>query len=169
MRDRQAVDEVRGERIGRELCALPARMGGLGVYSHKECAPHAHASAAETADILVDSIFGLEGLEERMGARSQKERCGEMWAEKADRLLDGLGDWERKTVIDNSTTLGRRWLNTIPYFQPLRLSDYEISTGLHLRTPASGCRPVCLHCGAENSTGPRRCLYEEKQMDIQTA
>jgi len=31
-------------------------------------------------------------------------------------LMVGLNDWERKSVTDNGTTLGRRWLTTIPYF-----------------------------------------------------
>ncbi len=39
IRDRQCVDSEGEDRVGQALCRLPARVGGLGVYSHRECAP----------------------------------------------------------------------------------------------------------------------------------
>ena len=152
IRDRQCVDSEGEDRVGQALCRLPARMGGLGVYSYRDCAPLAYASANETADVLVDAIFDLESGDEE-APKSQKERCAAMWDEQANGLMVGLNDWERKTVTDNGTTLGRRWLTTIPYFQPLRLADYEVSTGYHLRTLVRGSKAVCRHCGDENRLG----------------
>lgn len=33
-------------------------------------------------------------------------------------VFGGLGDIGRKMLIENSTTFGRKWLSSIPYFQP---------------------------------------------------
>jgi len=76
-----------------------------------------------------------------------------MWKEKAEMVFGGLGDIGRKMLIENSTTFGRKWLSSIPYFQPLRLTDYDISTGLHFRTLAAGSRRVCNWCGDGNKLG----------------
>ncbi len=72
IRDRQCVDSEGEDRVGQALCRLPARMGGLGVYSHRDCAPLAYASANDTADVLVDAIFDLEPGDEE-APKSQKE------------------------------------------------------------------------------------------------
>jgi len=80
------VDSEGEDRVGQALCRLPARMGGLGVYSHRDCAPHASASANDTADVLVDAIFDLESGDEE-APKSQKERCSAMWDEQASGSL----------------------------------------------------------------------------------
>ena len=50
----------------------------------------------------------------------------------------GLADVQRKMVVESSTTLDRKWLTLTPYFQPIRLSDHKISTGVHFRTLVPG-------------------------------
>ena len=47
IRGRLIEDEIREEEIAKRLSQLPARHGGLGIVSHRSCAPHAHAAAAE--------------------------------------------------------------------------------------------------------------------------
>ena len=138
-----------------ELTHLPARLGGLGLLSHRDCAHHAYAAANEASDVIIGGLLGDLGDsdEERGQRRSQKARCEEMWNEKSERIVEGLGDIGRKLLIENSTTFGRKWLSSIPYFQPLRLTDYDISTGLHYRTLASGSRGICKWCGDENRLG----------------
>jgi len=57
IRDRLRVDSEGEDRVGQALCRLPARMGGLGVHSHRDCAPLAYASANDTADELVITVM----------------------------------------------------------------------------------------------------------------
>jgi len=37
-------------------------------------------------------------------------------------------------MAESSSTLGRKWLDTIPYYRSLRLIDFEVSTAIHYRT-----------------------------------
>ena len=63
-----------------------------------------------------------------------------------------MEDVQRKTVVEDSTTLGRRWLTMIPYYQPLRVSDCDISTGLHFCTLVPGHHRVCLSAAMRTSS-----------------
>jgi len=155
LRGRTGPDSEEGRKLAIELTHLPARLGGLGLLSHRDCAHHAYAAANEASDVIIGGLLGDLGDsdEERGQRRSQKARCEEMWNEKSERIVEGLGDIGRKLLIENSTTFGRKWLSSIPYFQPLRLTDYDISTGLHYRTLASGSRGICKWCGDENRLG----------------
>jgi hypothetical protein len=42
-------------------------------------------------------------------------------------------------MAESASTLGRKWLNTIPYYHTLRLTDFEVSTAIItvLRRPAN--------------------------------
>ncbi len=62
-------------------------------------------------------------------------------------LLETLDDTGRKMVVEAGSVLGRKWLSVIPYFQPLRLSDFDVSAALHLRTLTVPPRHACRHCG----------------------
>ena len=42
----------------------------------------------------------------------QRERCRAMWEEETESLMDEVTDVQRKTVVENSTTLGRTYMNT---------------------------------------------------------
>jgi len=154
LRGRTGPDSEEGRKLAIELSHLPARLGGLGLLSHRDCSHHAYAAANEASDVIIGGLLGDLCDSDEMGQRrSQKARCEEMWNEKSERIVEGLGDIGRKLLIENSTTFGRKWLSSIPYFQPLRLTDYDISTGLHYRTLASGSRRVCKWCGDENRLG----------------
>ncbi len=50
-------------------------------------------------------------------------------------------------MVEAGSVLGRKWLSVITYFQPLRLSDFDISTALHLRTLTVPPGHACRHCG----------------------
>ena len=54
-----------------------------------------------------------------------------MWENDVDELVGELGDVERKLLMKDGSVLGSKWLQRIPYFQPLSLTDYYISAGLH--------------------------------------
>ena len=83
------------------------------MLSHAACSPHAHAAAAESADVVVDAIFGLEGPSE-CELRSQGERCKGLFSADAEAVIKTLSDTKRKVMIESSSKVGRKWLSTIP-------------------------------------------------------
>jgi hypothetical protein len=144
---------------GKVLANLPARLGGLGVLSHKDCAPLARQAAMAEADLTLDTILGpAQDRERREGTgapvvKSQGERCKEMWEKQQEDLLEKMADRERKLLVESASAIGRKWLSIIPYRQQLRLSDYDIATGLAYRLqtpPASG---HCMWCGDSAELG----------------
>jgi hypothetical protein len=143
----------------RILLNLPARLGGVGVLSYKDCAPLAWQAATEEADTTLDSILGPapdRRQRETTGAplvKSQGERCKEMWGKQQEELLEKMDDKERKLLIESASTIGRKWLSVIPYRQQLRLSDYDIATGLAYRLQVPPSSGHCRWCGDEASLG----------------
>ena len=136
-----------------EVISLPARFGGMGVLSHRECAPHAYKAASESADAVLAPLFGdLRGDQTEDSFRSQGERCVEALTARREELLASLGDKERKTLVESGTVLGRRWLSAIPWNASQTLSDFEISSALHYRllTPSSS---PCGFCGSVATFG----------------
>lgn len=71
-----------------------------------------------------------------------------MWDAQVDRLAEQAGELRLSILNENASPVGRKWLNTTPCFQPLRLSDAAISTGLLYRTLAQPFRKIC-KCGKE--------------------
>ena len=104
MRGRLIEDEPQKEETSKRMCQLPARHGGLGLLSHRACAPHAHAAASETADELVESLFDVSDLEDRGAVKPQRERCRAMWEEEVESLMTGMDDVTAEDVR-------RKWLN----------------------------------------------------------
>jgi len=142
-----------GSFNGQLIAHLPARLGGLGPLNHQDISPHARAASQAASIVLVSSIFGLDNPQAQDNPQSQRERCQTMWDDQRDSLLAKFDEKGRKAVVEAASPLGRLWLSVIPFFQPLRLSDYEISTGLHSRTLQHGSRMVCNFCGDPNELG----------------
>ena len=49
-------------------------------------------------------------------------------------VMEGLDDAGRKVILESASMAGPvrlRWLAVIPYYQPLRLSDFEVGVELH--------------------------------------
>jgi len=145
----------------REITSLPVRLGGLGLLSHEEVAPHARAAMSESADhILWKALtFADASLEDKAAApplpasfRAQSVRCQAAFAERREALLGSLSIRERVGLIDRSSPIARKWLSTIPYHPHLRLSDVEVSAGLHDRTLCPGQEDHC-SCGGRNVFG----------------
>ena len=76
-----------------------------------------------------------------------------MWQEQLESLIHHLDDSERKLLAESASKLGRRWLNTIPFYQTLSLSDFEVSTALHYRLLAPSPLSICAWCSKSNSLG----------------
>ena len=86
------------------------------------------------------AIFGLEGPTE-CEPSSQGKRCKEIVSADAEALTETLADSKCKVMIESASIVGRKWLFTIPYYQPLRLSDFAVASELHRRVLADPSRP----------------------------
>ena len=141
------------------LSKLPARFGGVGILSHADCAPHAWQAAQEESDYTLIPLVGpVRAREQRDGSpederKSQATRCTEMWTEQRDRILEQMTDRERKLLTEAASTMGRKWLSVIPYNHPLRLSDYDIATGLAYRLQVKAREGHCTWCGDKAELG----------------
>jgi len=82
--------------------------------------------------------------------KSQHKRCKQLWDDQQNDFLTTLDDPERKYMAESSSTLGRKWLDTIPYYPSLRLTDFEVSTAIHYRTLSTS--PLTIAHGAQNRT-----------------
>lgn len=129
-----------------ELISLPAKMGGMGILSHRECSVHARAAAEESADAILAPILG-EGREDGLDdeVKGQGERCQEAFEIRRDALLERLEDKERKSMVENGSPLARKWMSAIPYNSTGHLTNFELSCGLHYRTLLPPLLP-CRHC-----------------------
>jgi hypothetical protein len=141
------------------LSKLPARLGGVGILSHGDCAPHAWQAAQDESDNILVPLVGPAGSRERRAGspeqerRSQADRCREMWVGQRDRILEKMEDKERKLLLEAASTMGRKWLSVIPYNHPLRLSDYDIATGLAYRLQVQAKEGHCGWCGDKAELG----------------
>ncbi len=66
-------------------------------------------------------------------------------------------------MAESSSTLGRKWLDTILYYHSLRLTDFEVSTAIH-RTLSTSPLTTCPWCSKSNSLGHDEvCLARPRQ------
>ncbi|BEI97702.1 hypothetical protein CcaverHIS631_0300010, partial [Cutaneotrichosporon cavernicola] len=135
------------------LLGLPVRLGGLGILSHKTCAPHAYAASLELCNFLLDPIFGTDTPDDAEPPKSQRERCQDAFAANLSALLPSLQTSQQQAVLESGSVLGRQWLSVIPYNANNRLTNFEVSAALHLRTLLTGNWVVCRHCGQANTYG----------------
>lgn len=152
MRTRQTEGSEAENMLGKKLSHLPARFGGLGLLSFTDVAPLANKAAAAQADKYLANIFALD-LPDEAPTPSQRELCSSMWEHQQTAILEGLNDPGRKRLIENASGIGKRWLNVVPYFQPLRLSNQEVATGLHDRTLVGSSLAICSFCGSDSPLG----------------
>lgn len=136
------------------LYSLPVRMGGVGLLSYETCAPLAHSAARDVADLLLEPLLGSGEVSDELSNPydltsiiPQRERCDKVFEATRKALFSNLSDQQIKTILESSTGLGKKWLSIVPFHASLRLSDFEVSAGLHIKTllPAPG--GVCRHCG----------------------
>lgn len=107
---------------------------------------------AESADITLKDAFKyflpdpeVEDSDEedmhRTEPSSQSERCQKAFVERREELLESLPVLSRPIVLDNASSLARRWMAVIPFSTQLRLSSNEVAAGLYIRALC----PVPLH------------------------
>ena len=154
LRGAREEDNIVQEIITDTLYSLPARLGGLGLLSYETCAPLAYAAASEVADMLLEPLIGpplappkLTDPADPESISRQRTRCAVAFARQQEQLLSRLTDQQIKTVLESASGLGRRWLSVVPFHQSLRLTDFEVSAALHVKTLHPGSGPVCTQCG----------------------
>ncbi|GFZ44347.1 hypothetical protein JCM24511_02069 [Saitozyma sp. JCM 24511] len=152
-RIRAAAIPTPSQVVDKALIALPIKLGGLGILSFKTCAPLAFAVASEASDTLLAPLLDQYTDTTNQTVLPQQERCQEAFLAARDSLLESLDPHSAKSVIEASSLLGRKWLSVIPFSPALRLSDFEVSAGLHARTLPPGAVTRCRHCGAPNQLG----------------
>ena len=142
-----------------QLISLPAKLGGLGILSMLECAPHAYTASSEASDRTLQPLLLLRpsaqlqddtDTQDKTPIRSQRERCTQAFEARHRDLLLTLSLAEVQSVQESATYLGRRWLSIIPFHSSLKLSDFELSAALHHRTLSPSKRTYCQHCGIRN-------------------
>jgi hypothetical protein len=151
------------------LISLPSKMGGLGILSMLECAPLAYAAAAEASDRTLHHIPLIQASQDDSEAqntgplRSQRERCQDQFETRHRALMAQCTPQECLSIMEASSYLGRRWMSIIPFNNSLRLSDFEVSNALHLRTLLPGHATHCHHCGLPNElTHHESCRHRPK-------
>ncbi len=166
---RGRVNQRQGDRQELEdaILSLPLRLGGLGVLSHLSVAPHALAASNEAGDRHIDAFMNISPSDQGSpppAVKSQHERCQDMWETTQTDLIDTLDDTERKLLAEAASPLGRKWLNTIPFYQPLCLTDFEVSTALNYRTLACSPLTTSSWCSRPNSLGhDELCMSRPRQ------
>ena len=132
-----------------DLITLPTKLGGCGILSFKECAPHARAAMEQASNNTLSTIFTFSGPAEVI---KQSVRCGRVLLARQESLIASLSPASARAVIDHSSKLARMWMNVTPTNLTLELSDQEISSALHHRTLCPGHEVTCA-CGLPNDTG----------------
>ena len=69
-------------------------------------------------------------------------------------------------ILESASTVGLWWLSVIPYYQPLRLSDFEVGSELHRRTLAGPSWPTCRLCGDSANFGHDEVFYHRRERHI---
>lgn len=132
------------------LLSLPLRYGGLGIFSHEDCAIHAYRARTEASDVLLVELLDLPQPQEELELQCQRTRCAGMYSDQQDLLIKQLSDTEFGQYVDNLGQLARQWLSAIPFKQCTTLSSQDIAGGLSYRTSIPGHNTVCRHCAAQN-------------------
>jgi hypothetical protein len=141
------------------LLKLPARFGGMGILSHADCSGHAKAAAQDDSDAVLAPLLGLtlpvpsQDSTDQLETPSQADRCKAMWKDQRDALLKDMDDKARKLLMEAASPIGRKWISIIPYNPTLRLSDYDVATGLAYRLQSPSETGHCLWCGDKAELG----------------
>jgi hypothetical protein len=102
--------------------------------------------------MLLDPLFGTD-VRDPQPPKSQHDRCQEVFTTTLATLLPSLQSTQQQAVLEAGSILGRQWLSIIPYNAANRLTNFEVSAALHLRTLLTGNWVICRHCGQPNTFG----------------
>lgn len=135
------------------LITLPVKSGGMGVYSHAECAEHARAAMIEMADFQLISTFQTNIPSSRttvafVGTK-QSERLKPVFEERRAKLLLSLPNLLQEAILESASPIARAWLSVLPFSPQLRLRRQEVQAGIMARTLCQADGATC-KCGSFN-------------------
>ena len=173
MRGAKEIPGLDTSTLDNQLLSLPVRLGGLGLLSHHVCAPLAFSAANDISDNLLVPLLGppvqpprLVNPDDPASIAPQRTRCNEVFECQRNALLNELDGHQMKTIIESASGLGKKWLFVVPFYQSLRLTDFEVSTGLHSRTLHPGSDSACPQCHALNAIGHADICVHRKRWNI---
>ncbi|TIA94553.1 hypothetical protein E3P94_04179 [Wallemia ichthyophaga] len=137
------------------IIGLPVRYGGMGIPMHRNIAPLAYSTMSDFTQAILQPIFDpvyAADTERERQPEPQRQRVAKLYEEQYKKHLDLTRD-QQNVLLDNQSKFGKAWLTTIPYNKSLKLSNAEISAGLHFRTLCPGQAETCTSCGLSNTLG----------------
>ena len=129
------------------LITLPIKLGGLGLLSFEACAPMAFQASTALSDVTLAPLLDSE-LPDDHSPPTQRELCYRRFVEQRDALGDTLSAPERSQLLESASVLGKNCLDTIAFNNSLRLSDFEVSAALQVRTMVPERHSHCQHFGS---------------------
>lgn len=75
-----------------DLVTLPARLGGLGIFSHSECAPLTYKAGSEAANVALAPVLLLE-VDEEQAPVTQRQRCEKVFRLGSNASFSISGPW----------------------------------------------------------------------------
>jgi hypothetical protein len=141
-----------------QIITLHTRLGGLGILSFEEVAPHVRAAAIESADRFLSAdhflapLLNLPIFDEDAPLTSQRTRCAKVLEERQASLLSSLPPHLQESMHENASLLGRLALEAIPTSKAFHLSNRQVSAALHHHTLCPSSDDTC-RCGEPNDFG----------------
>jgi hypothetical protein len=167
----------------RDIIALPTRNGGLGIPSFAEAALDTYTTSNRLSrDFLVvrgykitpyrdPNVFLVpddfltpdqEPPDPPPPPPSLREIVAENTTRRQERLASTTTSYEKRALLENSSYLGRRWLDILPLSKPHTIADIEIEAALRTRflvsslsfssTQPNTTRSSCQGCLSEPTT-----------------
>jgi len=147
------------EAINSSLIALPVREGGLGVPLHTDLAVPLYTAAQAEARVQLYRIFGTNAnyASPDPGPPDQtaQQAFQSVTLQRLQLLDQALDQPQHRAWQENSSYLGRRWLNTLPTAKGITFTDPEATEALRARLllPVRPPETPCNYCAAEAALG----------------
>lgn len=140
-------DFLPADAVPIQLCSLPAKLGGLGIFSHEKITPLARLAANDNADRVLAPLFPMTRVIGPLNQLStQNDLCAELWDDQLRNLLATITPAEQVLVTEASSPIARKWLSSIPYAYGTSFTDAEYATGLRYRLLLQP-EGTCPRCG----------------------
>jgi hypothetical protein len=145
-------DTVRPARIER-IYSLPLSLGGCGIASAVEVAPHARAACVSASKHLLqlidDKINHRANDVETIPPPSQHDLLKVVYKDEVNQLLTTLTPPERVSFCDTASKIGTAWVHAMPIPNVTALTNKHVAAAISIRClcPDLKCRQVCSKCG----------------------
>jgi hypothetical protein len=156
----------RSPDIPRELVGLPAREGGFGIPIHMDLAQGLYQAAKDAARGTISAIAPLSLASPAPGPSAQLEGSNPSAVPTAQEVLANhnkehleslkatLHPSQLRALQENTSYLGRKWLQVLPTQKTYAFADLETTEAIRSRAllPIKPLGSTCSHCGDLVST-----------------